>query len=157
MPLPVRVSPVLPSAAILSGIALLPVLAACSAPPRLSVDKAYIRLAAVPSRPAAAYFTIHGGAADTTLIAVSSDVSIKNELHETMQSGGMATMQPIGDVPIRAGSTNVFAPGGRHLMMFDMNPGIKPGRAVTLTFTFSDNRRLLFDAPTIAAGAPAPE
>ncbi len=132
-------------------------LGACSsAPPTLSVDKGYIRLAAVPSRPAVAYFTIHGGTADTALIAVSSDVSVKNELHESMQSGGMAAMKPLGDVPIRSGSTVVFAPGGKHVMLFDMNPGIKPGRAVTLTFTFANNQRILFDAPTIAAGAPAP-
>ncbi|TPG54415.1 copper chaperone PCu(A)C [Sphingomonas glacialis] len=132
-------------------------LGACSdGPPKLSVDKAYIRLAAVPSRPAVAYFTIHGGTADTALIAVSSEVSVKNELHESMQSGGLSAMKPVGDVPIRSGSTVVFAPGGKHLMLFDMNPGIKPGRAVTLTFTFANNQRIAFDAPTIAAGAPAP-
>lgn len=132
-------------------------LGACGGgPPKLSVDKGYIRLAAVPSRPAVAYFTIHGGTADTTLIAVSSDVSIKNELHQSMQSGGMAAMKPLGDVPIPAGSTVAFVPGGKHLMLFDMNPGIKPGRAVTLTFTFANNQRIEFDAPTIAAGAPPP-
>ncbi|MCH3005825.1 copper chaperone PCu(A)C, partial [Listeria monocytogenes] len=53
-------------------------------------------------------------------------------------------------------STTVFKPGGKHVMLFDMTPGIKPGRAVTLTFTFSNNQRVLYDAPTIAAGAPAP-
>ncbi|MFA6122851.1 MAG: copper chaperone PCu(A)C [Sphingomonas sp.] len=131
-------------------------LGGCSHPPVLSVDKGYIRLAAIPSRPAAAYFTIHGGPADTTLLSVSSDVSVKSELHESMMSGNMATMQPIGDLAIPAASTTVFKPGGKHLMLFDMNPGIKPGRAVTLTFTFSNNQRVLYDAPTIAAGAPAP-
>ncbi|MEG3174915.1 copper chaperone PCu(A)C [Sphingomonas sp. RB3P16] len=133
-------------------------LAGCSSgPPQLSVEKGYIRLAAVPRHPAVAYFTIHGGTADTTLIAVSSEVSIKNELHESMKEGAMTAMKPIEDVPIPAGSTVAFAPGGKHLMLFDMNPGIKPGRAVTLTFTFANNQRILFDAPTIAAGAPAPK
>lgn len=132
-------------------------LCACSkGPPQLAVDKGYIRLAAVPSRPAVAYFTVHGGVADTTLIAVSSEVSVKNELHESMKSGGMASMKPLDDVPIRSGSTVEFKPGGKHLMLFDMNPGIKPGRTVTLTATFANNQRILFDAPTIAAGAPAP-
>jgi copper(I)-binding protein len=132
-------------------------LGACSAtPPTLSVDKGYIRLAAVPNRPAVAYFTVHGGTADTTLIAVNSEVSVKAELHESMKAGGMASMKPLGDVPIRSGSTVEFKPGGKHLMLFDMNPGIKPGRVVTLTATFANNQRILFDAPTIAAGAPAP-
>ena len=137
-------------------ILLLLVGACSSAPPTLSVDHAYIRLAAVPSRPAVAYFTVHGGAADTTLIDVSSEVSIKDEMHESTSAGGMASMKPLGDVAVHAGSAVAFAPGGKHVMMFDMNPGIKPGRKVTLTFTFSNNQRILVDATTIAAGAPPP-
>ncbi len=131
-------------------------LAACGSPPALSVDKGYIRLAAVPGRPAVAYFTVHGGTSDTTLIDVNSPVSVKSEMHQSMSAGTMATMKPLGDVPVRAGSSVVFAPGGKHLMLFDMNPGIKPGRKVTLTFTFSNNQRIEYDVPTIAAGAPAP-
>lgn len=143
---------ILVATALVLGLAL----GGCSQPPVLSVDNGYIRLAAVPSRPAAAYFTIHGGPSATTLLSVSSDVSVKSELHESMSAHGMATMQPIGDLPIPAASTTVFKPGGKHLMLFDMNPGIKPGRKVTLTFTFANNQRVLYDAPTIAAGDPAP-
>lgn len=139
------------------SVALLPLAACTQPPPALSVDKGYIRLNAVPSRPAVAYFTIHGGTSDVTLLSVSTAVSVKSELHESMSSGNMAKMTPIGDFPVRAGSTNVFAPGGKHLMLFDMNPGIKPGRPVKLTFTFSNNQRIDLGVPTIAAGAPAPK
>lgn len=131
-------------------------LGACSSPPVLSVDPGYVRLAAVPRRPAVAYFTIHGGVADATLIAVNTDVAVKSELHESMQAGGMATMKPLGDVAVPARSSVVFKPGGKHLMLFDMNPGIHPPRAITLTFTFANGQRILVDEPTIAAGAPAP-
>ena len=82
----------------------------CSQAPVLSVDKGYVRLAAIPSRPAVAYFTIHGGTADTTLLSVSSDVSVKSELHESMTSGNMATMKPIiRSAPTRA-ATRVNRP-----------------------------------------------
>ncbi len=138
------------------SVALLSLAGCTQPPPALSVDKGYIRLNAVPSRPAVAYFTIHGGTSDVTLLSVSTPVSVKSELHESMNHAGMAMMKPIGDFPVRAGSTNVFAPGGKHLMVFDMNPGIKPGRAVKLTFTFSNNQRIDLGVPTIAAGAPAP-
>ena len=136
-------------------------LAACREPPTLSIDKGYIRLNAVPNRPAVAYFTIHGGTADVTLLSITSPVSVKSELHQSMtrqaaNGGHMATMAPIGDFPVRAGSTNAFAPGGKHLMLFDMNPGVKPGRIVPLTFTFSNGQRIDYNAKTIAAGAPAP-
>ena len=139
------------------SIALLPLAACTQPPPALSVDKGYIRLNAVSSRPAVAYFTIHGGSSDVTLLSVTSPVSIKSELHESMTAGHMAKMTPIGDFPVRAGSTNVFAPGGKHLMLFDMNPGVKPGRRIKLTFTFSTGQRIDLGVPTIAAGAPAPK
>ncbi|MET3825821.1 MULTISPECIES: copper chaperone PCu(A)C [Sphingomonas] len=131
-------------------------LAACHEPPTLSVDHGYVRLGTMPSRPSAGYFTIHGGPTETTLIAVNSPVAVKSELHESMTAGGMATMKPLGDLKIPALSTTEFKPGGKHLMLFDMNPGIKPGRPITLTFTFSDGRRIDSLVPTIAPGAPAP-
>ncbi len=31
------------------------------------------------------YFTLHGGPADATLVSVTSDVSIRAEMHESMQ------------------------------------------------------------------------
>ena len=139
----------------LFAVALLS-LAGCSQPPVLSIDNGYIRLNAVQSRPAVAYFTIHGGTADITLLSITSPVSVKSELHQSMTSGNMATMAPIGDFSVRAGSSNVFAPGGKHLMLFDMNPGVKPGQFISLTFTFSNGQRIDYAAKTIAAGAPVP-
>ena len=138
--------------AVLSGLAL----AACHAPPELSIDHGYVRLGTQPSRPSAGYFTIHGGTQATTLIAVNSPVAVKSELHESMTAGGMSSMKPLGDLPIPANSTIAFKPGGKHLMLFDINPGIKPGRAITLTFTFANGRRIDVQVPTIAPGAPAP-
>lgn len=145
----------------LCGVALLSLAACTPPPPTLSIDKGYIRLNAVPNRPAVAYFTIHGGTSDVTLLSVTTPVSVKSELHESMShqsmnGGTMAKMTPIGDFPVRAGSTNVFAPGGKHLMLFDMNPGVKPGRRVKLTFTFSNGQRIDHGVMAIAAGAPAP-
>lgn len=137
---------------VLAGLSV----AGCQSPPELKVDHGYVRLGTLPSRPSAGYFTIHGGPTATTLIAVNSPVAVKSELHESMTAGGMATMKPLGDLPIPALSTTVFKPGGKHLMLFDMNPGIKPGRPITLTFTFSDGRRIDALVPTIAPGAPAP-
>ncbi|HEX8554598.1 MAG TPA: copper chaperone PCu(A)C [Sphingomonas sp.] len=124
------------------GLALAAVatLAACDTKPdELFVDKAWVRLAAVPGRPAAAYFTLHG-APDraATLIAVSTDIAISTELHESMAGG----MRPIRQVVVPPKATIAFEPGGRHAMLFDVNAGIKPGGNVTLTFAFSDGTRL---------------
>ena len=128
-------------------------LAACSKPKELYVDHAWVRLPAVRGQPGAAYFTVHGGKADETLIAVNTDVAIRSELHEGASGG----MRPVGSVAIPAGASVPFAPGGRHVMLWDVNPGIKPGKTIVLTLTFGNGERILQDAAVVDAGAPAPK
>ena len=64
-------------------------------------------------------------------------------------------MTPLERVEIPAKTDAAFAPGGRHVMLFDMNPGIKPGDRVMLTFAFADGTRILNNANVVAAGTPA--
>lgn len=130
-------------------------LTACQ-PKQLYVDKGYIRLGAVASRPAAAYFTVHGGPTDETLINVSSEAAIRTEMHESMQKGSMSSMKAIDHVAVPAGGKLVFAPGGKHVMLFDVNPSITPGRTTPLILTFADGLRIEYDATVIAAGDTAP-
>ena len=129
-------------------------LASCSQPNELSVDGAWVRLGAVAGRPAAAYFTVHGGPAPATLISVTTDVAIKAEMHETMAKDGVTSMAPLTRVEIPANTDVAFAPGGRHVMLFDMNSGIKPADRVMLTFAFADGTRIMGNANVVAAGTP---
>jgi periplasmic copper chaperone A len=137
-------------------LAAIAVLAACGEPAQIYVDKGYVRLPAVPGRPGVAYFTLHGGTEDTRLLSVTAPSVIRSELHESMSSGQTASMAPIKAVPIPAKATITFAPGGKHAMLFDINKGIKPGETMTLIFTFSNNLKIEYYAPIIAAGDPAP-
>ena len=131
-------------------------LGACEGPKEIHVSSAWVRLPTAPGRPAAAYFTLHGGATDATLISVSSEVAIKAEIHETGRSGNMSSMKPIGQLPLPAGSDLVFAPGGKHVMLFDVNPRIKPSALAPLLFTFADGRRVVYKATVIGAGDAPP-
>lgn len=144
-----------PSLAILAAAVAL---AGCGQEKQLYVSNAWVRLPAVTGRPAAGYFTVHGGPTPATLISVSVDTAIRTELHETKRTAkGAMTMAKIGSVPVPALGEVRFAPGWRHLMLFGINPAVKPGSAMTLTFTFADATRILLDATVIAAGDPAPE
>lgn len=121
------------------------------------VDKGYVRLAAVKGQPAAAYFTLHGGPKDLTLLSVNTEYAIRSEMHESMTAGGMSSMKPIDHLALPANGTLEFKPGGRHVMLYDVNPEIVPGRTLALTFTFSDGTRLAYPALVIAAGATPPK
>nr|WP_170841829.1 copper chaperone PCu(A)C [Sphingomonas gellani] len=142
-----------------AAAALALMLGACSAPPKLSVDNAWVRLSAVPNGPAAAYFTLHGGRTDATLISVSADVAVRSEMHESMTGArGMSGMHPLDRVVVPAEGDVAFAPGGRHVMLFNVNPGIRPGgHRVLLTLTFADGRRLQRNATVLGAGDEAAE
>ena len=142
---------------LLAPLAAVAALAGCSQPRELYVSDAWVRLPAVAGRPAAAYFTLHGGATDATLITVSTDVAIKTEMHETKNEGGAMTMAPLASVAVPARGKVAFAPGGRHVMLFDLNPSVKRGGAMTLTFSFASGLRIQQDATVIAAGDPAPK
>jgi len=132
-------------------------LTGCGEPKQLTVSDAWVRLGAVKGRPAAVYFTVHGGPRPATLISVTSDLAIRAEMHRSMSAGGMASMAPLPRVAVAAGADVAFAPGGRHVMLFDVNPRVKPGGTMTLTFTFANGDRIPLVTAAVGAGDPKPE
>ncbi len=85
--------------------------AACAKIETPAASDAWIRLAAVPGRPAAGYFTIHGGKADTRLVGVTVAGVPRVELHlSRMTAGDMMTMDATPSVDLPARATLPFAP-----------------------------------------------
>ena len=140
-----------------SAVVVALALAGCAKEKELYVSDAYVRFAPVKDNPSAAYFTVHGGPQDVSLIGVTSPVAIRTEMHETMGSGGMAAMKPVMNVQVPAGSTVKFEPGGKHVMLWNINPGIRPPKTLTLIFAFSNGERLQVDAPMVSAGSEGPD
>ncbi|MES2753914.1 MAG: copper chaperone PCu(A)C [Pseudomonadota bacterium] len=142
---------------LLAPICLFAALGGCQQAKEITISDGWLRLAAAPGRPAAAYFTLHGGATDATLLSVTSPVAIRTELHESMKQGAAMTMRPLQQVALPAGQTVTFAPGGKHLMVFDVNPVVKPGGGAQLEFTFADGLRLQYTVKAVGAGDPPPK
>ncbi|WP_294197190.1 copper chaperone PCu(A)C [uncultured Sphingomonas sp.] len=140
-------------------IAPLLLVAACSSPTSTPVvDKAYVRLAAVPGRPAAAYFVLHGGPRDMTLTQVAVPGVSRAELHNSRTTGnGMVTMDSLATVPVKAHGQAVFAPGARHVMLFDVPDSVRAGSTLPMTLRFADGEAVTANASVIAAGDVAPE
>ena len=95
-----------------------------------------------------------GGPNADQLMDVSSPVVIRTEMHESMSgSGGIVSMKPIEDgIDIPAGGAVEFKPGGKHVMMFNVNPGIVPPRTLQMIFTFKSGERITVDAEVKRAG-----
>jgi periplasmic copper chaperone A len=132
-------------------------LVGCQQKKALSVSDGWVRLSAVRANPSAAYFTLHGGPKDATLISVTSPVAIRAEMHESMNHGGMMTMTPLKTVAVPANGTVSFAPGGKHVMLYFVNPGVKPGWTMDLRYSFSDGTVFVQRAKVVGPGDPAPE
>jgi periplasmic copper chaperone A len=139
------------------GFVALASLTACSPKAELAAEKAWVRLPAVAGQPGAAYFTIHGGAVSDTLLAVSTPAALRTELHESMKgAGGMMAMQPLKDAPVPTGTDTIFAPGGKHVMLFSIGPAVKPGATVPLALSFAGGKRIALQAKVVGAGDPPP-
>ena len=130
----------------------------CSPKPAVpQVRAAYVRLPAVPGNPAAAYFRIEGGLSDDRLLAVSGLQAARAELHASMQHGAGMTMAPLTGVDVPAGGTVLFAPGGRHVMLFGLPATVAPGTRLPIMLRFRSGARVDGTATAIAAGDPAPD
>ncbi len=120
--------------------------------PTPSVTGAVIQLPAAPGRPGAAYFTIEPGTEPTRLVSISSDAAKRIELHETKMEGNIMRMGPLSDNLVRPGEPLRFEQGGKHAMLFDLDPAIKPGDVVRLTFHFEPGGTVVADAQVRAFG-----
>ena len=120
--------------------------AACSDPKPLYVDGGYVRLNANPAAPSAAYFTLHGGNDPVVLRDVTTDSAVRLEIHESMMQGNMASMKPVDTIDVPAGKTVQLAPGGKHMMLWQINPQAIAAGKMTFTFIFSNGDRILVDA-----------
>lgn len=121
-------------------------LAACGDPAPTYVDQAWIRVSPNADNPSAGYFTVHGGEAPVTLRGVLTDRAQRVEMHESVEQGGMMTMRPVESVDVPAKGTVVFAPGGKHIMLWGVNPAAVEQGKMPLTFLFSNGDRIIVDA-----------
>ncbi len=149
--------PLFPLATALIAPALL--LGACngkSTSSTVSVRNPIVRLAAASNGPAAGYLTLSASKDHIALTAISSPKAAKVEMHETMSSGSMSSMRPLARIDVRYGEI-VFAPGGRHLMLFGVDPALKPGDHIPLVLQFSNGGVAAVSARVIGPGDEVPD
>ena len=118
--------------------------AAPDAPPGITLSDARIQLPLVSGRPAAAYFTVsQANGAPRKVVGVAVELAGRAEMHETR--GG--TMAPVSAVEVGPGKTIKFAPGGYHVMLFDLDPKLRFSKDAELTLTFDGGDKASARAP----------
>lgn len=121
--------------------------------PGIVVTDAMVRLPAVPGTPGAAYFTVsQGSGAPRKIASVYVEGAERAEMHETATTNGISSMQQVKDVPIEAGKSVEFKPGGRHVMLFEVADTLKPGTTTELTITLDNGDKVSVPAKVETLG-----
>lgn len=134
-------------------------LAAAAMASDVMVMNAYARASATKAaKSGAVYLTImnHGGEADR-LIGVSTDAARMAHLHQTTEENGVAAMRSVDELEIAGHSEQALAPGGLHVMLFDLREPLKEGSHFKLTLQFERNGQVVVDVPVGGVAADSAE
>jgi periplasmic copper chaperone A len=124
----------------------------------LVISQAWSRATPNGAKIGGGYLTIENkGAAADRLIGVSAEVAGKVEVHEMAMNNGVMTMRPLDKgLAIDPGKTVKLAPGGYHLMMFDLKSPLKQGDKLPITLEFEKAGKVKVSLDVQGIGAPAP-
>jgi hypothetical protein len=120
----------------------------------ITVEGPWARASAGPARAGAAFMTLNNaGAVDDKLIAASTDVSNKAELHTHIRDGEIMRMRPVDGIDVPAGGVANLQPGGLHVMLMGLKQPLKEGEAFPLTLTFEKAGEVTVEVMVMKAGA----
>jgi copper(I)-binding protein len=89
-----------------------------------------------------AYFTLASHGKTDRLVAASSPVAKRAELHISEMEGGVMKMRPLDSVEVKAGASVAFEPGGRHVMLMGLKKPLKRGDSFPLVLKFARSKPL---------------
>lgn len=113
-------------------------LLACSKQaPEINITDNWVRATAEGQDVGAAYMTITS-ASDTSLVNVESSASDSIEIHSMSMENGIMKMRMLEQLDLKAKTPNKLAPGGFHLMLFDLKNPLKAGETVSFSLHFKN-------------------
>ncbi len=116
---------------------------AASAENLVSIKDAWVRATNPGQEVGAAYMTFLS-AKNTTLISVESDATKSVEIHNMSMENGVMKMRMMESLPLVANKPYKLAPGGFHLMLFDLKKPLNIGEPVNFTLTFKNKNKHQF-------------
>jgi copper(I)-binding protein len=115
----------------------------------LRLADGWVRATPPGARTAAAYLTlVNDGPADV-LLEARSPVAATLELHTHRAEGALQHMVRLAEVPVPAGATVRFEPGGLHVMLLDIATPLTPGMEVELTLRFANAGPFTIKVPVV--------
>ncbi len=124
----------------------------------IMIKDPYSRSAGAHAKTGAAFFgIINHTDQDDRLIAASSDIAKRVELHTHIETAdGIMQMREVKDgFPIEAGGMHMLARGGDHVMFMGLTRPMVQGEMVTVTLTFEVAGDIIVEIPVDLERKPA--
>ncbi|MDD2934229.1 MAG: copper chaperone PCu(A)C [Methylotenera sp.] len=109
----------------------------------VSVENAWVRPTNAGQEVGAAYMTFTSKQ-NVNLVHVESDVTKSVEIHSMDMQNGVMKMRMLETLALVAGKPYQLAPGGFHLMLFDLKKPLTEGEQVNFTLTFKLQNNIEF-------------
>lgn len=122
-------------------------LSACNAPKTapISITDAYIRAPIPGQNNSAAFLKVSNNSKATMqLSSVSTTIASNAEIHEHQHDNGTMRMRQLHTLTIEPGQTKIFAPGGLHIMLFNVKSEL--GQSADINLHFSDGSSVIVNA-----------
>lgn len=108
-----------------------------SAQAAVTISDAWVRENAPGQKVGAAYMTLKS-AEESTLVYVESPYAGSVEIHSMTMNNNVMKMRKLEELALKAGKPEKLAPGGFHLMLFDLKKPLKSGEKIDFKLCFKD-------------------
>ena len=98
----------------------------------------------------------NSGATPDRLVAASSPVAGRLELHTHIRDGDVMRMRPVNDITVPAHGEVSLQPGGLHLMLIGLTQPMNAGQSIPVTLRFERAGEVTIQLSVQAAGARQP-
>ncbi len=105
---------------------------------------AWVRASNAGQSVGAAYLTL-SSAEDATLVYAETERAGTVEMHSMTMQNGVMKMRSMEELPVPAGKPVKLAPGGLHLMLFELPTPFKAGEQVKFRLCFKDKKGNITD------------
>lgn len=110
----------------------------------VSISDAWVRAIAPGQSVGAAYMTLTSPQ-ESTLVYAETESAGSVEIHSMTMDNGVMKMRMLEELTLKANQPEKLAPGGFHLMLFDLPKPLKAGEQVKFRLCFKDSAGKITD------------
>lgn len=120
----------------------------------IAVSGAFARETPPSAKAGGAFMTFENTGPEDRLIAASSPVAARVELHTHTMTDGIMKMREIeGGIPMPSGETVTLKPGGMHVMLMGLKEPLKRDTTIAITLDFESADDMTIEVPVRTIGA----